>query len=183
MASSLIKHLFVFGLGDGQVATDGELGQVGELGQCHVHVVLHTSGRSRPNPDVNSLIFNSYAIRSDRVENSDLIKFGPVDSQVAQDGEVGQVVELGHGHVHVVLHASGRSRPNPDVNSLIFNSYFNAYAYIRSDRVENSDPVKYVLLDVPGAQVGEVGHVGELGQCHGHVVLHTDLVEVDRIRT
>ena len=102
---------------------------------------------------------------------------------MATDGEVGHVGELGHGHVHVVLHTSGQSRPNPDVNSLnslIFNSY--SYAYIRSDRVENSDPVKFVLLDVPGAQVGEVGHVGELG--HGqvnilHVVLHTDLVEVD----
>ena len=55
MASSLIKHLFVFGLGDGQVAEDGEVGQVGEIGQCHVHVVLHT------NLDVNSLIFKSYS--------------------------------------------------------------------------------------------------------------------------
>ena len=72
---------------------------------------------------------------------------------------------------------SGRSRPNPDVNSLIFKPY--SYP---SDRVEKSDPVKVpvklVLLDVPGAQVGEVGHVGELGQCQW-VVLHTDLVEVD----
>ena len=60
------------------------------------------------------------------------------------------------------------------VNSLIFNSY----AYIRSDRVENSDPVKFVLLDVPESQVGEAGQVGELGQCQW-VVLHTDLVKVD----
>ena len=42
----------------------------------------------------------------------------------------------------------------------------------RSDRVENSDPVKFVLVDVPEAQVGEVGQVGELGQCQRHVVLH-----------
>ena len=57
---------------------------------------------------------------------------------MATDGEVGHVGELGHGHVHVVLNPSGQSRLNPDVNSLIFNSY----AYIRNDRVENSDPVK-----------------------------------------
>ena len=40
MASSLIKQLFVFGVG--KDVQDGEVGQVGELGQCHGHVVLHT---------------------------------------------------------------------------------------------------------------------------------------------
>ena len=50
----------------------------------------------------------------------------------------------------------------------------------------NSDPIKFGLVDVPGAQVGEVGQVGELG--HGqvhvlHVVLHIHLVEVDQLRT
>ena len=81
-------------------------------------------------------------------------------------------------------HKSGRSRPNPDVNilnSLNLNSY--SFAYIRSDRVVNSDPIKFGLVDVSGAQEGEVGQVGELGQCQGHVVLHIHLVEVDQIRT
>jgi hypothetical protein len=50
-------------------------------------------------------------------------------------------------------HRSGRSRPNPDVN--ILNS-LNLNAYIQSDRVGNSDPVKFGLVDVPGAQVGDV---------------------------
>jgi uncharacterized membrane protein YfcA len=54
-------------------------------------------------------------------------------------------------------------------NSQIFNSYSNAYAYIRSDRVVNSDPIKFGLVDVLGAQVGQVGQVGELG--HGHVLV------------
>ena len=39
------------------------------------------------------------------------------------------------------------------------------------------------LEDGQCAQDGEVGQVCELCQCHGHVVLHTDLVEVDRIWT
>ena len=63
-----------------------------------------------------------------------------------------------------------------------FQFLFLGYAYIRSNRVENSDPVKFVLVDVQGVQVGEVGQVGELGQCQW-VVLHTDLVEVDQNQT
>ena len=107
MASSLIKHRFVFGLEDGQWAQDGEVEHGGELGQCHGHVVL----RSRPNPDVNSLIFKSYSVtvlRTTMTMASSLIKqlfvFGLEDGQWAQDGEVGQVGELGQCHGHVVLH-------------------------------------------------------------------------------
>ena len=39
------------------------------------------------------------------------------------------------------------------------------------------------LEDGQWAQDGEVGQVGELDQCHGHVVLYIHLVEVDRCRT
>ena len=43
--------------------------------------------------------------------------------------------------------------------------------------------VKFGLRDVPKPNGDEVGHVGELGQCHGQVVLHTHLVEADRFPT
>ena len=75
-------------------------------------------------------------------------------------------------------HTSGQS-PNPNVNSPIFKS--KAYTLNYDDAAEENKQCIWGW-DVPGAQDGEVGQVGELGQCHAHVVLHIHLVKV-QIRT
>ena len=43
--------------------------------------------------------------------------------------------------------------------------------------------LKFWLQDVLEPHGDEVGHVGEVGNGHRQVVLHTDLVEADRFRT
>ena len=85
MTPSPIKHLFAFGVGKGVL--DGEVGQVGDLGQCQGHVVLHTSGQSRPNPDGNSLIFKSYSISNydDAIESKQTLYLGLGTSYVSKD--------------------------------------------------------------------------------------------------
>ena len=92
------------------MAEDGEVGQVGELGQCHGHVVLHTDLVEVDRCRTYSRIFKSYSIRNNlwttMTMASSLIKqlfvFGLEDGQWTQDGEVGQVGELGQCHGHVV---------------------------------------------------------------------------------